>query len=660
MRASAPLAEAVAEGDRLLRECDCKGEAACSVEQLRECDMKIKRATADLAAETAELNAHKSMASSFGLAFESIKNIGPEDLRSALSLVELLTSLKRRRPPTEPLLRRKFDALPRSVVERLPFMVESVVAARHGRLTPHERDGMARAVCDFPAETAAESAHVHACGAAASEEAVGFAHDQASHLLRIGLEHRAAARGMGLPLCPVATDLHTLAMAELERGAEDSEKAALGRLGVCGATVLEGGYFASAAGLLIGTAFCVAVMDQVGGSRGAVCCGTCHRVARGDALTTCRRCGEHLFCAACSAGDGPARHANECERVRSRVRGLAQSMLPRVRESTRRVAVVQLSDSGVVAPMHITRIASPLVPSSLLEALCRGSTTDPHCEIIVYWRLLVAFLAQPEGDAQELVECERAVHRVDPAERTVAYDRAGAARKAPTLRPSEKRRLQKESRAAERKAEDDARAAAAALAVAEADAVLERQAARPDATSAMLTRVLAKREGAASPKVVARARAKRDSLKVAERAARRPAKARPDRGAVERVGDGAELGTDARSAAARLLQRHARAWLRGRRKLRRKERSRAAKRLQRSVRAWLPSVAVAATPPSPAQSGNEADDQDQTLCVVCLERPRVMLFLACAHLCACEECAPLMMGSCPLCRAEGATLRVYT
>ena len=118
--------------------------------------------------------------------------------------------------------------------------------------------------------------------------------------------------------------------------------------------------------------------------------------------------------------------------------------------------------------------------------------------------------------------------------------------------------------------------------------------------------------------------------------------------------------TDARSAAARLLQRHARAWLRGRRKLRRKERSRAAKRLQRSVRAWLPSVAVAATPPSPAQSGNEADDQDQTLCVVCLERPRVMLFLACAHLCACEECAPLMMGSCPLCRAEGATLRVYT
>ena len=38
----------------------------------------------------------------------------PEDLRGAVSLAELLTSLKRRRPPTEPLLRRKFDALSRS------------------------------------------------------------------------------------------------------------------------------------------------------------------------------------------------------------------------------------------------------------------------------------------------------------------------------------------------------------------------------------------------------------------------------------------------------------------------------------------------------------------------------------------------------------------
>ena len=219
----------------------------------------------------------------------------PEDLRGAASLAELLTSLRRRRPPTEPLLRRKFDALSRSAVDALPFLVERAVVARHGRLSPHERDGVARAVTAFAAETAAESAHVHACGAVASEEAVGFARDQTRHMLRIGLELRAAARRMQVPLVPIATDRHALAMAELAKGGgEGSEKAALGRLGVCGAAVLDDGCFASAAGaLLVGTAFCVAATDQGGaGARDAVGCGTCHRVVRGDALTTCRRCGD--------------------------------------------------------------------------------------------------------------------------------------------------------------------------------------------------------------------------------------------------------------------------------------------------------------------------------------------------------------------------------
>ena len=57
----------------------------------------------------------------------------------------------------------------------------------------------------------------------------------------------------------------------------------------------------------------------------------------------------------------------------------------------------------------------------------------------------MAFLAEPEGDAQELLEHEGAVHRrVEAAAHAVAEDRAGGARKAPTLRPSERRRLQKE------------------------------------------------------------------------------------------------------------------------------------------------------------------------------------------------------------------------
>jgi len=61
MWATTDLAEAVAEGERLVREYELYGEAACSVKELQECDAKIKEATADLVAETAELNARKPM-----------------------------------------------------------------------------------------------------------------------------------------------------------------------------------------------------------------------------------------------------------------------------------------------------------------------------------------------------------------------------------------------------------------------------------------------------------------------------------------------------------------------------------------------------------------------------------------------------------------------
>ena len=109
-------------------------------------------------------------------------------------------------------------------------------------------------------------------------------------------------------------------------------------VGVDGVTVLDGLYLANEKGLLVGTTFCAPLTDQVGGGRDLrVCCGTCYSSidARGKKLSICRRCGDHLFCEACLAGDGPARHARECARVRSLVRGVARTMLPRVRESAR-------------------------------------------------------------------------------------------------------------------------------------------------------------------------------------------------------------------------------------------------------------------------------------------------------------------------------------
>ena len=234
-----------------------------------------------------------------------------QELRSTFAAVDVLTSLKwRGSPPTAALVRRKVDSLTwLGAQDALCFLMDRTIADRHGWLSRHEFDGMMRAVQSFLADTAAEVAHVHARGAVASEEAVGFARNQASHLLRIGLEHRAAARRRGVPLRPKATDRHTLAMAELAKGGEGSEKAALGCLCISDATVLDDGGFVSAAGaLLVGTAFCVAATDQVGaGARVAVCCGTCHRAVSGEALTTCRRCGDHLFCAACLAGNENAK-----------------------------------------------------------------------------------------------------------------------------------------------------------------------------------------------------------------------------------------------------------------------------------------------------------------------------------------------------------------
>ena len=224
--------------------------------------------------------------------------------------------------------------------------------------------------------------------------------------------------------------------------------------------------------------------------------------------------------------------------------------------------------------------------------------------------------------------------------------------------PSERRRLRKELRTTENKAKEEVSAAAEAAVMAEANAVLERQSSRPDATSLMLTSVLLKRGDTASPEVVARTRTKRDSLKAAEMRTRKPAKikARPERNPGERA-------PDTLLAAALHIQQHARARIRRRTKALRKQRSRAARHIQRSVRTWFLSRDTApvtsSIPATAVERGNEGDDEDQSLCVVCLERPRVMLFLTCAHLCACEACASLM-HACPLCRAEGATLRVYT
>ena len=605
-----------------------------------------------------------------------------EDLRRTWSVVDILTSLKRNtsHTPTAALIRRKLDALPLPALEKLGCLVDLTILQRHGHhLSIGHYHGFQLAISSFPDDTATEIARAHSCREVISAAAIEAARFDFSHVLRLGIESITTAQKRGIPLHPIATDRHVQAMTILQEGKQDSEAAALEALGIEDAVVLEGKFLASSRGLLTGAAFCLAVLEELEHTA-SICCGRCERVVDVAGLSICRRCGDQLVCKACGRGCG--RHDGECDRVRGIVRAMAQSLLPSLRESARHVAVVQLDARGGMVPMHISSIGSPLTPSSLWESISRCSEV---ADAVVYWRLLVAFLAEPDGDEQVCIlgHEEEDLYGVIPVECAAAEKQlTSPAREAPTL-PSERRRLRKERKAAEKRAQEEARAAAEAAAVAEADAVLERQAARADATSAMLTSVLLKRGGTASPEVVARTRAKRDSLKAVEMRARKPtAKATPkEPNAADRLRTDGDPTNARLAAAALLLQRRARTWLRSRKKLRRKQRSRAAKLIQLTVRTWL-LLRVAAKPyitsTAASSSGSEGADGEElfelpkpepprpastdpatTECAVCLDGDAEYAAVPCGHRCLCARCIKAV-SECPVCRGEmTAVLRVF-
>ena len=102
--------------------------------------------------------------------------LSDEQMRRTWALVDLLTSLSKRRanhhpPPTAELIRRKFDALSLPALDSLSIVVDQTIAEQHGRLSPSQVCGMARAVRSFPEDTAAEVAYAHACGKVVLREA---------------------------------------------------------------------------------------------------------------------------------------------------------------------------------------------------------------------------------------------------------------------------------------------------------------------------------------------------------------------------------------------------------------------------------------------------------------------------------------------------------
>ena len=233
-----------------------------------------------------------------------------EQMRRTWALVDILTSLKRRTnhpPPTAELIRRKFDTLPMPALDTLSILVDQTIAEQHGRLSPSQVCGMARAVRSFQEDTAAEVAHAHACAKVVSDATIEAALVQTSHVLRMGLEHLTEARQSGVPLCPIASDRHMHAMATLVNDRKNNKGAALDILGVHGADIPEDGGFVSSNGLLLGAACCIALMGRLD-RPGDICCGCCYRrVVKVDELSICRRCGDQLLCRECLAGLGTAR-----------------------------------------------------------------------------------------------------------------------------------------------------------------------------------------------------------------------------------------------------------------------------------------------------------------------------------------------------------------
>ena len=259
------------------------------------------------------------------------QSLSEDEMRRTWALVDILTSLKRRAnhpPPTAQLIRRKFDALSLPALETLSILVEHTIIEQHYRLSPRQVFGMAQAMRVFPEDTALEVAHVHACDNVVSAAAVKSASFNASHALRLGLEHLAEARKRGMPLCPISTDRHLQAIDVLARGGRNEKSAVLEILDIDDANILEHVGLVSSNGLLIGAACCIAMMDRID-LPGDICCGSCYQVVSADELSICRRCGDHLACKGCLRY---AKHATECGRVRSMVRSMAQRLTPHIRE----------------------------------------------------------------------------------------------------------------------------------------------------------------------------------------------------------------------------------------------------------------------------------------------------------------------------------------
>ena len=597
-------------------------------------------------------------------------------------LILPLTTLKvtAKGPVSEALLRRRLLSLSEAAREALVGMVTCELGRRGlCSMTEDLFDGLKRALVHHPEATAIEVARVHAAGSVVTADAWGRMREHRRNTTRLA---REAVRYFKLTkrlMHPVASDRFHLAQLGLqETTASDEDLTDMcGGVSVCRSD--RDVVLLSEHGFVVGVQVALEVLKSKPPEPLVVCQSCCNPMAQWE---VCEWCFDHIFCPRCARDDAALEtHARECARSQALVRQACEETRSYLGASPTHVTVLQLHKDAIM-PVHIPENATTdyPCPSSVIGRFLRAPCGAYIASL--YEAQLMRFLAEtsrPEPSDSAHHHARMGVFEGMLENIMTAYESAclrpaeTRSEKPARLSKAELRRLRIEKAQDQKEADATAATEEAARQRAEADGILARQTANA-AHSSVLSSVLAKRAAMASPEAVARARKRRDELLGAERVARRQAHSK-----ISARSSSTDASAAAAAAAARGIQTAWRRWRRQRRKDARARRRRAARCIQLAARQWVvrrraarriqlaarqllarskaaavtaTSILVAAPPATP-------EAEDDTSCVVCLERRRSVVVLPCRHLSLCEVCAPALV-ECPMCRgAVSDTLVVF-
>jgi len=76
----------------------------------------------------------------------------------------------------------------------------------------------------------------------------------------------------------------------------------------------------------------------------------------------------------------------------------------------------------------------------------------------------------------------------------------------------------------------------------------------------------------------------------------------------------------------------------------------------------VPNIVQPTAPPAPVLPARPSRNEANNDCIICMDRPKGMIFLDCGHIACCEECSGVIMNGtreCPTCRQYIRECRRY-